>query len=136
MPRARTSRRRAHAAGGGLPITYLHGELAAQGLTSFDLVTSMEVIEHVADKAAFIAALGACLADDGLMILSTPNRTPQSRLFLIEAAERFGMVPRGTHHWDDFITPGELGCLLEDAGFQVGQQGHRLLAHEGPASVR
>jgi 2-polyprenyl-6-hydroxyphenyl methylase/3-demethylubiquinone-9 3-methyltransferase len=78
--------------------------LSSLGLTGFDLVTNMEVIEHVADKAAFIAALSATLADDGLMILSTPNRTAASRLLLIEAAERFGMVPRGTHHWDDFIT--------------------------------
>jgi 2-polyprenyl-6-hydroxyphenyl methylase/3-demethylubiquinone-9 3-methyltransferase len=65
----------------------------------------MEVIEHVADKPAFLAALVATLADDGLMVLSTPNRTPQSKLFLVEGAERLGMVPRGTHHWDDFITP-------------------------------
>lgn len=112
---------RAHAEGSRLPITYHHGELSSLGLTGFDLVTSMEVIEHVADKAAFIAALSATLADDGLMILSTPNRTAASRLLLIEAAERFGMVPRGTHHWDDFITPAELAILLQDAGFQVGQ---------------
>jgi 2-polyprenyl-6-hydroxyphenyl methylase/3-demethylubiquinone-9 3-methyltransferase len=39
------------------------------------------------------------------MVLSTPNRTPQSKLLLVEGAERLGMVPRGTHHWDDFITP-------------------------------
>ncbi|MDE1914958.1 MAG: bifunctional 2-polyprenyl-6-hydroxyphenol methylase/3-demethylubiquinol 3-O-methyltransferase UbiG [Sphingomonadales bacterium] len=111
----------AHAAGSGLPITYHHGELASLGLSGFDLVTSMEVIEHVADKAAFIAALAETLAPGGLMILSTPNRTLQSRLLMIEAAERLGMVPRGTHHWDDFITPAELAILLEDAGFQVGQ---------------
>jgi 2-polyprenyl-6-hydroxyphenyl methylase/3-demethylubiquinone-9 3-methyltransferase len=112
---------RDHAAGGGLPITYHHGELSTLGLTGFDLVTSMEVIEHVADKAAFIAALADTLAPGGLMILSTPNRTARSRLLLIEAAERMGMVPRGTHHWDDFITPAELAILLQDAGFQVGQ---------------
>lgn len=112
---------RAHAAGSGLPITYHHGELSSLGLSGFDLVTSMEVIEHVADKAAFIAALADTLAPGGLMILSTPNRTLSSRLLLIEAAERIGMVPRGTHHWDDFITPAELAILLQDAGFQVGQ---------------
>ena len=112
---------RAHAAGGALPITYHHGELASLGLSGFDLVTSMEVIEHVADKPAFIAALADTLADDGLLILSTPNRTLQSRLLLIEAAERIGMVPRGTHHWEEFITPAELAILLQDAGFQEGQ---------------
>jgi 2-polyprenyl-6-hydroxyphenyl methylase/3-demethylubiquinone-9 3-methyltransferase len=52
----------------------------------------MEVIEHVADKRAFLQALIGAMADDGLMILSTPNRTPQSKWLMIEAAERIGMV--------------------------------------------
>jgi 2-polyprenyl-6-hydroxyphenyl methylase/3-demethylubiquinone-9 3-methyltransferase len=54
------------------------------------------------------------------MILSTPNRTVQSRLLLVEGAERLGAIPRGTHHWDDFITPDELGALLADAGLAMG----------------
>jgi len=111
----------AHAAAGGLAIDYRHGDIGSLGLSGYDLVSSMEVIEHVADKAAFIAALTSAVAPGGLLILSTPNRTPQSKLFLVEAAERLGMVPRGTHHWDDFITPQELALLLEDAGFQPGQ---------------
>ncbi|MGC1269424.1 MAG: bifunctional 2-polyprenyl-6-hydroxyphenol methylase/3-demethylubiquinol 3-O-methyltransferase UbiG [Croceibacterium sp.] len=111
---------RAHAAGSGLAIDYRHGELAAQGLGQFDLVTSMEVIEHVADKALFVRQLAAHLAPGGLMVLSTPNRTPASRLLLVEGAERIGMVPRGTHHWADFITPDELGGLLTDAGLAMG----------------
>eukprot|EP01037_Dinobryon_pediforme_P001558 gene1558-1584_t len=102
----------AHAAAGGLPITYHCGDVATLGLSGFDLVTSMEVIEHVADKPAFVAALAAALGDGGLMILSTPNRTAASRLLLVEGAERMGMVPRGTHHWQDFITPIELHDLL------------------------
>ncbi|WP_374281265.1 bifunctional 2-polyprenyl-6-hydroxyphenol methylase/3-demethylubiquinol 3-O-methyltransferase UbiG [Novosphingobium sp.] len=111
----------AHAVGGGLAIDYCHGDIAELALVQFDLVCSMEVIEHVADKAAFIAALGKCLAPGGLMILSTPNRTPKARLLMVEAAERLGMVPRGTHHWDDFITPDELGELLDGAGLAMGQ---------------
>ena len=111
----------AHAAAGGLAIDYRCGDVGTLGLSGYDLVTSMEVIEHVADKPAFIAALVAALADGGLLILSTPNRTPQSRLFRVEGAERLGMVPRGTHHWADFITPAERAILLEDAGCQVGQ---------------
>ena len=55
------------------------------------------------------------------MILSTPNRTARSRLLLIEAAERSGMVPRGTHHWDQFITPEELRELLSAAGLTMGE---------------
>jgi 2-polyprenyl-6-hydroxyphenyl methylase/3-demethylubiquinone-9 3-methyltransferase len=60
------------------------------------------------------------LAEGGLMVLSTPNRTPASRLLMVEAAERLGMVPRGTHHWDDFVTPLELHDLLEAAGLKMG----------------
>ncbi len=111
----------AHAAGGGLSIDYRHGDIAELALGQFDLVCSMEVIEHVADKAAFIAALGKCLAPGGLMVLSTPNRTAKARLLMVEAAERLGMVPRGTHHWDDFITPDELRELLDAAGLAMGQ---------------
>lgn len=111
----------AHAAGGGLSIDYRHGDIAELALGQFDLVCSMEVIEHVADKAAFIAALGKCLAPGGLMILSTPNRTAKARLLMVEAAERLGMVPRGTHHWDDFIAPDELRELLDAAGLAMGQ---------------
>lgn len=110
----------AHAAGSGLMIDYQCGDVGQLGLAGFDLVTSMEVIEHVADKAAFVAALEAALADGGLMILSTPNRTTQSRLLLVEGAEALGMVPRGTHHWDDFITPIELHDLLDAAGLKMG----------------
>lgn len=111
---------RAHAAGSSLTIEYRHGDVAELGLAGFDLVTSMEVIEHVADKAAFVGALADALAPEGLMILSTPNRTPQSRLLLVEGAERLGAIPRGTHHWDDFATPDELADLLGAAGLQMG----------------
>lgn len=110
---------RTHAAGTGLAIEYRHGELAALGLGRFDLVTCLEVIEHVADKPAFLAQLAAHLAPGGLMILSTPNRTPQSRLLLVGAAEAIGMVPRGTHHWGDFITPDELTAMLGELGLAV-----------------
>jgi 2-polyprenyl-6-hydroxyphenyl methylase/3-demethylubiquinone-9 3-methyltransferase len=110
---------KAHAALGGLAIDYRAGELAEQRLGKFDLVTSMEVVEHVADPAAFIAGLAAHLKPDGLMILSTPNRTAASKLFLVEAAERLGQVPRGTHDWDQFSTPEELTALLTDAALEI-----------------
>lgn len=109
-----------HAAGSGLAIDYRHGELGSLGLEGFDLVTAMEVIEHVADKPAFVAQLAAALAPGGLMVLSCPNRTAKSRLLLVEGAERLGMVPRGTHHWDDFATPEELRGLLAEAGLEMG----------------
>lgn len=111
----------AHAAGAGLSVDYRCGDVAQLGLTGFDLVTSMEVIEHVADKAAFLGALAGALAPGGLMVLSTPNRTAKSRLLMVEGAERIGLVPRGTHHWDDFVTPEELAALLADAGLKMGE---------------
>ena len=110
-----------HAEGVGLDIRYMAGEIGSLDIGTFDLVTAMEVIEHVADKAAFVRELAARLADDGLMVLSTPNRTPQSRLLMIGAAEGLGMIPKGTHHWDDFIMPGELGDLLSEAGLSMGE---------------
>jgi len=109
-----------HAEGSALDIRYIAGELGLLGLGQFDLVTCLEVLEHVADKPAFIGELAQHLASGGLMVLSTPNRTPQSRLLLVGAAEALGAVPKGTHHWDDFATPEELRELLADAGLAMG----------------
>ncbi len=111
----------AHADGAGLDIRYIPGELGTLGLGHFDLVTSMEVIEHVEDKQAFIVQLAAHLAPGGLMVLSTPNRTLKSRTLLVGAAEALGAVPKGTHHWDDFVTPEELEALLDAAGLTMGE---------------
>ena len=110
-----------HSEGSGLDIRYMAGELASLDLGTFDLVTCLEVLEHVADKPAFASGLAAHLAPDGLMVLSTPNRTPQSRLLLVGAAEALGAVPKGTHHWDDFVTPDELRELLGRAGLTMGE---------------
>jgi 2-polyprenyl-6-hydroxyphenyl methylase / 3-demethylubiquinone-9 3-methyltransferase len=110
---------KAHAALSGLAVDYRAGEIGGQGLGRFDVVTSMEVIEHVTDPTAFVAELARHLKPDGLLLLSTPNRTAASRLLLVEAAERLGQVPRGTHDWDQFLTPEELTALLADAGLEV-----------------
>lgn len=111
----------AHAEGMGLDIRYMAGEVAALdiGIGTFDLVTSVEVIEHVADKPAFLRDVAARLAPDGLLVMSTPNRTAASRVLLVGAAEAVGYVPKGTHHWEDFVTPEELEDLLADAGLTV-----------------
>lgn len=109
----------AHATGAGLSVDYHAGELADLNLGHFDVVTALEVIEHVADPAAFVTLLAAHLSPSGLMIVSTPNRTMASRLLLVEAAERSGRIPRGTHDWRRFIKPDELGDLLTAAGLEV-----------------
>ena len=110
-----------HAERSGLDIRYMAGELASQDIGTFDLVTAMEVIEHVADKQAFANELAARLAPGGLMVLSTPNRTARSRALMIGAAEGFGLIPKGTHHWSDFITPEELSEVLSAAGLVMGE---------------
>jgi 2-polyprenyl-6-hydroxyphenyl methylase/3-demethylubiquinone-9 3-methyltransferase len=110
---------RHHAAGQDLAIDYRAGGIESLRDARFDLVVSMEVVEHVADPAAFIAGLAGALAPGGLLILSTPNRTPLSRLALITLGEGLGMVPKGTHDHDKFLTPDELCALVEQAGLEV-----------------
>lgn len=109
----------AHAEGMGLDIRYMAGEVGSLDIGTFDLVTCVEVIEHVADKPAFLREVAARLAPDGLLVMSTPNRTAASRLLLVGAAEAVGYVPKGTHHWEDFITPEEFEALLGDVGLKV-----------------
>lgn len=112
----------AHAASMGLAIDYraTSVEALAEEGTRFDLVTCLEVIEHVADTASFLSALAALLAPGGLLIFSTPNRTPQSYAVLIVGAERvFRTIPRGAHDWNKFLTPEELRKQLAEAGLVV-----------------
>jgi 2-polyprenyl-6-hydroxyphenyl methylase/3-demethylubiquinone-9 3-methyltransferase len=109
---------RAHALGQGLEIDYRVGGVEALG-GRYDLVASMEVVEHAADPRAFVAGLAGALADNGLIILSTPNRTSMSRLMLIVVGEGTGRIPKGTHDWEKFLTPEELCGLLREAGLEI-----------------
>ena len=109
---------RAHAEAQGLAIDYRAGgveELEGR----FDFVTAMEVIEHVADPAAFVRSLADRLAPGGLLIMSTPNKTGWSKLLTITLAEGFGRIPQGTHDYDQFIPPDRLGELLSGAGLKL-----------------
>ena len=108
-----------HAASMGLTIDYRVGDTAAVAGRTFDLVTALEVIEHVVDPQAFVAGLASALAPDGLLIVSTPNRTAMSRLALINVGEGLSLIPRGTHDWNKFLTPGELTGLLTSSGLRV-----------------
>lgn len=106
-----------HAARQRLEIDYR--AVAVEDVDSqFDLVTCLEVIEHVADPHAFVAALAKRLAPGGLMILSTPNATGWSKLLTITLAEGLGRIPRGTHDFARFITPGQMRTLLQGAGLK------------------
>lgn len=110
---------RIHAEQSGLTIDYRHGtaeEMAAAG-EQFDVVLNMEVIEHVADPAGFLAACRDLLKPGGLHICSTMNRNPKSYMFAIVGAEQIARwLPKGTHDWSKFITPDELYTLLSGAG--------------------
>ena len=110
---------KAHAQPQGLDIDYRSEAIEDFAGRGFDLVTSLEVIEHVDDPQAFVAGLSDAMADNGLMILSTPNRTTLSKLMLVELAELTGQIPSGTHHHEQFITPEELEKMLGYAGLQV-----------------
>jgi 2-polyprenyl-6-hydroxyphenyl methylase/3-demethylubiquinone-9 3-methyltransferase len=110
---------RAHAAAMGLAIDYRDD--AVETLAgSFDLVTCLEVVEHVADLPGFLGHLRRLVAPGGLLVFSTPNRTWLSRLVMITAAEDvLKAIPKGAHDWDKFLRPEELKRALADAGFDV-----------------
>lgn len=109
---------RRHAETAGMTIDYRAisiGEMArsirlAGGTAErFDVITAMEVIEHTADVDAFVAALSALLKPNGLLFVSTLNRTMRSYMLGIVAAEYvLGWVPAGTHEWQKFVRPSEI----------------------------
>ncbi len=116
---------RAHAAEGGLDITYrsISAEaLARERPAGFDLVTCMEMLEHVPDPATTLAALAALVRPGGDVVVSTLNRTWLAFLVAIVGAEYVARVlPRGTHEYLKFIRPAELarwgratGLVLRD----------------------
>jgi 2-polyprenyl-6-hydroxyphenyl methylase/3-demethylubiquinone-9 3-methyltransferase len=115
---------RLHTEGQGLRLAYrscVAEDLVADGLT-FPVVTSLEVIEHVPDPAAFVRVLAALLEPGGLLVLSTLNRTRRSWVVGKLGAEYIlRMLPVGTHDWKAFITPAELAGMLRAAGLRVGQ---------------
>jgi 2-polyprenyl-6-hydroxyphenyl methylase/3-demethylubiquinone-9 3-methyltransferase len=113
---------RAHAADGGLDIDYratTAEALAASGET-FDVVTALEVVEHVTDVGAFVGACASMVSPGGLMIAATINRTTKAYLLAIVGAEYvLRWVPRGTHHYDKLVTPEELESALAGSGLTV-----------------
>ncbi|HEU0117684.1 MAG TPA: bifunctional 2-polyprenyl-6-hydroxyphenol methylase/3-demethylubiquinol 3-O-methyltransferase UbiG [Alphaproteobacteria bacterium] len=106
-----------HAKASKLSITY-HAdsvENLARGKNRYDLITALEIVEHVADMNSFLGALKKLLKPDGILIMSTLNRTPKSFLLGIVAAEYIlNWVPRGTHQHKKFVKPSELVQRLEE----------------------
>lgn len=95
-------------------------ELAACATASFDAVCCMELIEHVPDPAALVNDLAAMLKPGGRLFLSTLNRTPAAFGAAIVGAEYvMRLLPRGTHHYAQFLKPSELARLLRQAGLEL-----------------
>lgn len=94
--------------------------LATDAPGSFDLVTCMEMLEHVPDPGAIVAACATLLRPGGTLVLSTLNRTPEAFALAIVGAEYVArLLPRGTHHYRDFIRPSELAAWLRAAGLSL-----------------
>lgn len=110
----------AHAAQMGLEIDYRHGtieQLVQSGETPFDAVLNMEVIEHVANPPEFMRDCGSMVANGGLMICSTINRTFKAFALAIVGAEYvLGWLPKGTHQYEKFVKPVQMQRWLTDAG--------------------
>ena len=93
-------------------------QLAATHAGQFDVVTCMEMLEHVPDPTAIVEACFKLLAPGGVCVLSTINRNPKSYLFAIVGAEYvLRLLDRGTHDYAKFITPAELDKMAINAGF-------------------
>jgi 2-polyprenyl-6-hydroxyphenyl methylase/3-demethylubiquinone-9 3-methyltransferase len=113
---------RAYADQAGLDIAFEHtsAEALADAGAEFDLVTALEIVEHVADVGAFLAAAAALLKPGGVLVLSTINRTQKARALAIVGAERIlKWAPEGAHDYEKLVTPDEIragapGLLWEE----------------------
>ena len=95
-------------------------DLAAEMPQAFDVVTCMEMLEHVPDPASIIRACAKLAKADGWVFFSTINRNPKSYLHAVLGAEYvLNLVPKGTHDWQKFITPSELARMARLAGLDV-----------------
>lgn len=113
---------RAHAKACGLDIDYRATtvEKIADADEKFDVVTALEIVEHVADVDLFIESCCRIVKPGGLLILSTLNRTPKSFLLGIVAAEYIlRWLPAGTHDWKKFLKPSEIARRVEKNGLRV-----------------
>jgi len=112
-----------HALESGVQVNYQSISAEALALTdpaSFDVVTCMEMLEHVPDPASVVKACAALAKPGATLFFSTLNRNPKSYLFAIIGAEYLlRLLPKGTHDYRKFITPSELGHFVRDAGLEI-----------------
>ena len=112
-----------HSLESGVEVRYKH--IAAEDMAlaepgQFDVVTCMEMLEHVPDPASIVRAAAALVKPGGHLFFSTLNRNPKSYLFAVIGAEYIlRMLPRGTHDYGKFITPAELSQFVRNAGLEV-----------------
>ncbi len=113
------ARRHAEETGANLAYRVATVEELAAGPDTFDVVTAMEVVEHVADPARFVAVAASLLRPGGLFLASTLNRTLRSFALAIVGAEYvLRWIEPGTHRWEQFVTPEELTLAARRAGLR------------------
>lgn len=113
---------RAHASEAGLTIDFQEttAEALADAGRTFDLVAALEIIEHVSDVSAFLAAAQKLVKPGGLLVLSTINRTQKARALAIVGAERIlKWAPEGAHDYDKLVTPEEIRAGASDLVWDV-----------------
>jgi len=114
---------RAHAKQTGVEVEYLHTAaetLAAERAGQYDVVTCLEMLEHVPDPASVVRACATLVKPNGHVIFSTINRNAKAFMFMIVGAEYvLRMVPRGTHEYAKLIRPSELATWCRQAGLAV-----------------
>jgi 2-polyprenyl-6-hydroxyphenyl methylase/3-demethylubiquinone-9 3-methyltransferase len=113
---------RLHAERAGVSVDYRNEtvEAVVERGEAFDMVLAMEVVEHVADRQAFVNACTRAVKPGGCLAMATINRTLRSFASAIVGAEYIlGWLPKGTHEWDKFVTPEELTAAIQAAGFSV-----------------
>ncbi len=113
---------RIHAEKSGIAVDYrtTTAEALADAGEHFEIVLAMEVVEHVADVGLFVRRCAEMVKPGGLMCAATLNRTLKSFALAIVGAEYIlRWLPRGTHHWDKFVTPDELEAAMVEGGLRV-----------------
>ena len=114
---------RLHLLESGLQVDYIHTtaeQYAADHPSTFDVITCLELLEHVPDPASIVNAAAKALKPDGVLVLSTINRNGKSFLLAIVGAEYIlRMLPRGTHAYEKFLKPSELAAAARQAKLEI-----------------